>query len=41
LVQDLAEAGFILLRVNLHFDYGAVLCVVTKDPSIVQGILGR
>jgi hypothetical protein len=41
LVLSLAEAGFILLRVNLHFDYGAVLCVVTKNLTIIQGFLGR
>ncbi len=41
LVQDIVEAGFIMLRVGCHFDYGALLCLATKNPSLTQGSFGR
>ena len=31
LVRTIASAGFIVLRIGFHFDYGATLCVCTKD----------
>ena len=41
LVASLAEAGFIILRLGLQFDYGAVLCTVAKCTGITNGHHGR
>lgn len=41
LVTILAEAGFIILRLGLQFDYGAVLCMVAKCTGITNGGHGR
>jgi SAM-dependent methyltransferase len=41
LVTSLAEAGFIILRLGLQFDYGAVLCMAAKCKGITNGHHGR
>jgi SAM-dependent methyltransferase len=41
LVNSLAEAGFIILRVGLHFDYGAVVCMAAKCAHLTNGDRGR
>lgn len=41
LVTSLAEAGFIILRLGLQFDYGAVLCMAAKCKGITNGDHGR
>lgn len=41
LVTSLAEAGFIILRLGLQFDFGAVLCVAAKCKGITNGDHGR
>jgi SAM-dependent methyltransferase len=40
-IATLAEAGFIILRVSLQFDYGAVLCIAAKNRSITGHAKGR
>jgi SAM-dependent methyltransferase len=41
MVTSLAEAGFIILRLGLQFDYGAVLCMAAKCKGITSGHHGR
>ncbi len=41
LVTSLAEAGFIILRLGLQFDYGAVVCMAAKCKGITNGHHGR
>jgi SAM-dependent methyltransferase len=41
LVTSLAEAGFIILRLGLQFDYGAVVCTAAKCKGITNGHDGR
>ncbi len=41
LVEELAGAGFIILRLAYNFDYGAVLCVTAKSPTTTGGPRGR
>ncbi len=41
LVEKLAKTGFIILRLDYHFDYGAVLCVTAKSTDTTEGFCGR
>ena len=41
LIGALAGAGFIILRVALQLDYGAVLIVAAKRGAFVEGLTGR
>jgi SAM-dependent methyltransferase len=41
LVERLAAAGFIILRLAYNFDYGAVVCVTAKSTTTTGGPRGR